>query len=191
MNNPSKSQYLFKFYVFNKTPCICHNQGRITSGRDFDLGEGVAISFEKCIFFFFFFYIIAQLSFKTSWYLLLERRSPHEARRPANLATFVSDVSQLASKIITTCVIWATVYNSLHKKTDVPPVIIKTHVLYLHTTHRLLTVEACEVRTWREQRQCFPHGGVCSLCVLSHPYWVTLYILMTVLCTVFKLVATV
>lgn len=56
MNNPSKSQYLFKFYVFNKTPCICHNQGRITSGRDFDLEEGVAISFEKCIFVLFFLY---------------------------------------------------------------------------------------------------------------------------------------
>ena len=156
-------------------------------------GRGVAISFEKCIFFIYFFFLYNctaefqnELVFAPGKLLTSRGSTAGEF-----LATFVSDVSQLASKIITTCVIWATVYNSLHKKTDVPPVIIKTHVLYLHTTHRPLTVEACEVRTYREQHQCFPHGGVCSLRVLSHPYWVTLYILMTVLCTVFKLVATV
>lgn len=152
--------------------------------RDFDSGLQSAFELLWKSFFFLVCLKIAQLSFK--WADICSWEEAHLLRfNSGELATLSLDESWMK---------WQKkkkrVYNSLHKRLKCLSVSILFYiiVLYLH----IIPAGYCW-GLWGENltraTSVFPHGGV-SLRVVSHPYWVTLYILIAVLCTVclFKVV---
>lgn len=150
-------------HVFNNTPCICYNQGKNNERKRFWFG--VTISFWIALRSNFFFVLkIAQLSFK--WADVCSWEDARLTRLDGGqLVTFSLDENS-GIEIITTCVIQATVYNSLHKRLKSRSVIIDVNVLYLHI------IPARHCRRLRGENltgatSVFPHGGS-SVSSLTH-----------------------
>ncbi len=171
-NNPSKSQHLFILTYLITLLAFVTIREKIMSGRDFDLG--LQSAFELLWKVHFSCLKIAQLSFK--WADLCSLEDSRLARfNRGELVTFIFNESHFWRKQFESMA--STVDSSLHKR------LMCLCCYWLN----ILCSPYCW-GLWGENlsgaTSVFPHGGVFSLHVVFYPYWVTLYILIAVLCTV-------